>query len=208
VDTDALGRRILTFAHVMRARPKVFPVKVTVGGVPAEILYAGNLGVLSVNFRVPLNAPVGDAVPVVLTAGNSRNPDGVTMAIQSRDRAVLVINPEAGVREKFRQILAGAGYAVFAAADSREASALAGDHRIDLVIADLATSDRARSALLDSMRGARPLLKTAVLMADVRPVNLRAADLLGAQAVLTMPLQSETVVKKVRDLLTEQPARY
>lgn len=50
------------------------PLAVTVGGIPAEIVYAGAAphtvaGLLQVNFRVPPNAPVGQAVPIVLTVG-------------------------------------------------------------------------------------------------------------------------------------------
>ena len=187
---------------------KVFPVKVTVGGVPAEITYAGNLGVFSVNFRVPLNAPVGSAIPVVLTAGDYSSSPEVTMAVQSQDRAVLVIAQEAAMRAKLSQILEAAGYAVFAAADTQAASALAGAHRIDLVISELAQNEGPTLALLDSMRQEHPLLRTAVIAEDVRPAGLRTADLLGAQAVLTKPLQSGTVVSKVRELLKEQPARY
>jgi uncharacterized protein (TIGR03437 family) len=42
-------------------------VGVNVGGVPAEVIYAHNLGMLVVNFRVPESGPVGDAIPLVLT---------------------------------------------------------------------------------------------------------------------------------------------
>src|SRR5437764_174316 len=53
------------------ALPKpLLPVSVTVGGVPAEVVYAGEAadqvaGSLQVNFRIPRNAPVGEAVPLV-----------------------------------------------------------------------------------------------------------------------------------------------
>jgi uncharacterized protein (TIGR03437 family) len=39
-------------------------------------------GELQVNFRVPSNSPVGNAIPIVLTVGTARSPDGVTMAIK------------------------------------------------------------------------------------------------------------------------------
>jgi uncharacterized protein (TIGR03437 family) len=47
------------------------PLSVTVGGVPAEVVFAGNpwlVGVTQVNFAVPANAPMG-AQPVVVTVG-------------------------------------------------------------------------------------------------------------------------------------------
>ena len=65
----------------------VLQVTLTVGGIGAEIVYAGEApasvaGELQVNFRIPANAPVGNAVPIVLTIGTARSPDGVTMAIK------------------------------------------------------------------------------------------------------------------------------
>jgi uncharacterized protein (TIGR03437 family) len=195
-------------APVLKGSEQIFPIKVTVGGVSAEVTYAGNLGVLSVNFRVPLNAPVGSAVPIVLTAGSYSSSPDVTMAVQSQARAILVIEHEAAVRARLSQILEAAGYEVFAAADTRAASPLAGDHRVDLVISGIEQNEGQTLALLDSMRQEHPLLRTAVITKDVRPAHLKAADLLGAQAVLTNPLQSDTVVSKIRELLKEQPARY
>jgi uncharacterized protein (TIGR03437 family) len=74
--------------------PKL-PVQVTVGGEPAGIIYAGEAphmakGSLQVNFRVPANAPLGDAVPVVLTVGSSRSRDGVTMAVRRSSQAPVM----------------------------------------------------------------------------------------------------------------------
>jgi uncharacterized protein (TIGR03437 family) len=61
-------------------------VTVTINGVPAEILYAGNApglvqGVIQVNLRLPANTPSG-AIPVILRVGqNSSNPN-VTVWVQ------------------------------------------------------------------------------------------------------------------------------
>jgi uncharacterized protein (TIGR03437 family) len=65
----------------------VLPVSVWVGGLEAEVEYAGGApqlisGVLQVNFRVPAGAPVGPAVPVSLTVGAVTSPPGVSMAIR------------------------------------------------------------------------------------------------------------------------------
>jgi uncharacterized protein (TIGR03437 family) len=63
------------------------PVTVTIGGVGAEILYAGAApqyvaGLLQVNARVPATVTPGDAVPIVLTVGNASSRDGVTIAVR------------------------------------------------------------------------------------------------------------------------------
>jgi uncharacterized protein (TIGR03437 family) len=63
-------------------------VSVTVGGRSADVVYAGGApefvaGLLQVNARVPLDAPVGPAIPVVLTIGTANSQPGVTMAVSA-----------------------------------------------------------------------------------------------------------------------------
>ena len=65
----------------------VRPVQVTVGGVTADVLYAGSApgqvaGLMQVNVRVPEIVEPGAAVPVVLTVGSTTSPAGVTVAIR------------------------------------------------------------------------------------------------------------------------------
>lgn len=61
-------------------------VAVQIGGMDAQVLYAGDApglisGVLQVNVLVPLGAPSGPAVPIVLTIGPAEGPAGVTLAL-------------------------------------------------------------------------------------------------------------------------------
>ena len=62
------------------------PVSVTIGGIAAEILYAGaapyTAGQFQVNARVPLDVSVGPAVPISLTVGDATSRPGVTLAVQ------------------------------------------------------------------------------------------------------------------------------
>ena len=72
-------------ANGVYPKPKL-PVTATIGGVPAEILYAGAAptlvaGVLQINVRVPGGIPPGPA-PVNVTIGNLGTPSGVTVAIR------------------------------------------------------------------------------------------------------------------------------
>ena len=62
-------------------------VTVTIGGVGAEVVYAGAApqyvaGLLQVNARVPAAVTPGDAVPLVLTVGSASSRDGVTVAVR------------------------------------------------------------------------------------------------------------------------------
>jgi len=64
------------------------PVAATVGDLPASVLYAGSApglvtGALQVNIRIPDCAPLGDAVPVVLSIEGVRSQPGITIALRS-----------------------------------------------------------------------------------------------------------------------------
>ena len=188
-------------------------VRVTVGGRPAEIQYAGAAphavaGLLQVNFRVPADAPTGDAVPLVLTVGEGRSPDGVTMAVRSAVQRVLVAEPDARVRGWLKRVLAGAGYDVVVARNGRAAVARARERPIDLVIFSLAIPEAERMDAMQAMLAVRPQPKVVATAGALGPRTLRAADLLGAQAVLRKPLSSKTVVQRVRELLRSRPTPY
>ena len=65
----------------------LLPVSITIGGVPAEIQYAGGAptlvaGVFQINAVVPSNVPSGRSIPVVLTIGEASSQEGITMAIR------------------------------------------------------------------------------------------------------------------------------
>jgi CheY-like chemotaxis protein len=186
-------------------------VKVTVGGEPAEIIYAGAAphtvsGLLQVNFRVPANATLGDAVPIVLTVGDSHSPDGVTMAVRSAVQRVLVIDPDSSVRNWFRKVLTQAGYDVLAAQSGPEALAEASGHPVDLVISSLTILDGER--VTTALRAERPQLKIIATAGGLDAATLRSADLLGAQAIFAKPVTSSLVLRRVRELLRSHPVPY
>ena len=64
----------------------VLPVSLTVAGIPANILFAGQapgfVGVMQINAQVPSGfVPSGD-LAVVLTVGPYQSPAGVTIAVE------------------------------------------------------------------------------------------------------------------------------
>jgi uncharacterized protein (TIGR03437 family) len=58
---------------------------VTIGNVPAQVLWSGlapgSVGLYQVNVAVPANAPIGDAIPVILSIGGATS-NTVSMAVQ------------------------------------------------------------------------------------------------------------------------------
>lgn len=70
----------------LTARP-ILPVTVRIGNVSAPVTYAGSApglvaGLIQINARIAANAPLGDAVPVVVTIGGVQSQPGVTMVIR------------------------------------------------------------------------------------------------------------------------------
>jgi uncharacterized protein (TIGR03437 family) len=74
---------------VMGALPVLtLPVEVFIGGVQAEIMYAGPApqmvaGVMQVNARIPAGIAAGPAVALALRVGNADSQAGVTVAVSS-----------------------------------------------------------------------------------------------------------------------------
>ena len=65
----------------------LLPISVWIGGMNASVLYAGAApggvaGLLQVNCIVPLTAPTGLSVPIVLVVGTASSQAGVTIAIR------------------------------------------------------------------------------------------------------------------------------
>jgi uncharacterized protein (TIGR03437 family) len=63
------------------------PVGITVGGVEAEVMYAGAApslieGIVQVSARIPANAPVGPSVEICLVVGKISSPAGVTLVVR------------------------------------------------------------------------------------------------------------------------------
>jgi uncharacterized protein (TIGR03437 family) len=181
----AMPGSIATLFATGEGRP-AWSVTVTVGNVPAEVLYANNLGMLVVNFRVPVNAPTGDSVPLTLTVGDFRNIEGVTMAIRPTSHRVLIIGSDP-VLGPLTEILKRSGYEIVTTRDPQ----------FDLVIADLATP----LATIEAIRTTHAHIKIAIAADDATPTLLKDADILGASAVLTSSLSEETILQRVAALL-------
>ena len=65
----------------------VAAVSATVGGVPADVDYAGSApgmvaGIAQVNVRIPANAQSGSSIRIVISMEASSTQSGVTLAIQ------------------------------------------------------------------------------------------------------------------------------
>ena len=63
------------------------PVTASIGGVAAQVVYAGEApyftsGLQQINILIPENAPAGNAVPIQLVVGGVSTQSGVTVVIE------------------------------------------------------------------------------------------------------------------------------
>lgn len=82
--TDPPGEDGQTASEILAY--SALPVLVQIGGMQAEVLYAGGApgliaGVLQINCRVPEGVTPGMSAPVVITVGGIDSPAGVTVAV-------------------------------------------------------------------------------------------------------------------------------
>lgn len=65
----------------------VLPVRVTIGGIDAQVSYAGTAptsveGLFQINAIVPQRTIPGDAIPVRMTIGSTESQPGVTVTVR------------------------------------------------------------------------------------------------------------------------------
>jgi CheY-like chemotaxis protein len=180
-----------------------------VGGIPAELEFVAAAphavaGLLQLNFRVPWNAPAGDAVPLVLTVGNASSSAIATMAVRpARDR-VMVAARDGRSRTQMTAALRQAGYRVFAAGSADEALEVGRSQVLDLMVVDVPEGER----LVEAMRTAQPRLKVVAVVDSMGAEALRAADLMGSQAVVARPVTTALLIARVRRLIRRRTPMY
>ena len=129
------------------------------------------------------------------------------MALRSPRQRVLVVDGNAAIRASLARILGGAGYQVFTATEFEEAEGRI-SQRPDVLILDLEGHREKARDMIGKLRAARPEMRILALASDLNQQSLKEADLLGAQSVLTKPLNVSTVLSGVRTLLRKRPAVY
>ena len=107
-------------------------------------------------------------------------------------------------RDWLRKVLSDAGYDVLTAGSSQEALARASGQSLDMVISSVTMPLETMAAL----RAKRPRLKIVATAGALDAPTLRSADVLGAQAILTKPMTSAVVLRRVRELLRSRPVPY
>lgn len=118
-----------------------------------------------------------------------------------RSARILVVEDDPEIRAVISEFLATEGYHLHAATSAREAFHALEGHVIDLVLTDLVMPDDEGIAMIREIRRRFPTVKT-VAMSGARFVPfLRAAELLGAHATLSKPINSSLLRLTLRQVL-------
>jgi CheY-like chemotaxis protein len=111
------------------------------------------------------------------------------------------VDDDPDVREVIRGFLSPEGYEHHAAASACEAFRLLEGHAIDLVLTDLVMPDDEGIAMIREIRRRFPGVRTVAMSGARFGPFLRAAELLGANATLSKPLNSSLLRLTVQQVL-------
>lgn len=120
----------------------------------------------------------------------------------SRSIAILVVDDEPGVRAFLRQALEQAGYRVLEAADGGEALACCRRERVHLILMDLVMPEKEGLETIQELRRNFPQIRVIAMSgAPGGPIYLEAARHLGADNVLSKPIDADNLLQLVRRLV-------
>ena len=125
---------------------------------------------------------------------------GGLLSTSSAIRRILVVDDDPSLRNLLAQTLEGAGFQAFTAEDGREARMQIEEHRIDLVITDLAMPGEEGMELIRALKKEQPDVKIVAMSGAFGTDVLRAARALGAHISLVKPLSKETILQSIDQL--------
>lgn len=118
-----------------------------------------------------------------------------------RPARILVVEDDPEIRGVISEFLAPEGYDLHAATSAREAFRALEGHVIDLVLTDLVMPDDEGIAMIREIRRRFPTVKTVAMSGARFGPFLRVAELLGANATLSKPLNSSLLRLTLRQVL-------
>lgn len=118
--------------------------------------------------------------------------------------AVLIIDDESDFRALAREVLEGAGYDVYEAADGEEGVKTVKDQSIDLVVTDIYMPRKGGAETILEIRKVRPDVKVIAVSGGGMfspEASLKSAKIHGADRVLAKPVQFDRLVSLVDEIL-------
>jgi hypothetical protein len=143
-------------------------------------------------------------------AAEAAEPVADTLSPAARPRAgvqtVLVVEDEDGLRELAKRLLQRLGYTVLIAADASEASRLFEKNpTIDVLLTDVVMPGASGPELTSQLIKRRPALKVIYMSGYTEDAIVHHGVLKAGIAFLHKPFTSETLGRKIRDVLDTPP---
>lgn len=114
---------------------------------------------------------------------------------------ILVVDDDPDVRGVIGEFLAPEGYEIRMAGSASESFRILEREAIDLVLTDLVMPDGEGIAMIQEIRRRFPTVRTLAMSGARFGPSLRAAELLGADATLSKPLNSSLLRLTVQQVL-------
>ncbi|MCX6622633.1 MAG: response regulator, partial [Acidobacteria bacterium] len=114
---------------------------------------------------------------------------------------ILVVDDEGSVRLFLRLVLERAGYRVAEAADGRQAMNEARRRKVDLLLTDIVMPEQEGFETIGNFRREMPEVKIIAMSGRFDSNYLRLAEMLGAHAVISKPIDVELLLVRITEVL-------
>ncbi len=125
----------------------------------------------------------------------------VVLAAAVRQKTILILDDEAGVRDLFHEALQEAGYLTVRCANGRDAVRHLQDQPVDLLLTDLVMPDQEGIETIRQARRDFPHLKILAISGYAGGDYLKLARALGADETLAKPVQLTELSECVRSMI-------
>lgn len=123
------------------------------------------------------------------------------MSESVKQRHILVVDDDAGVREVIRAMLESAGFSVSLAVNGREAVSMLESSTYDLILTDLVMPEQEGISTIKEIRQKYPDVKVIAMSGAFGGDYLRIAGYLGAHGTLAKPIRLESMLKTIEEVL-------
>ena len=120
---------------------------------------------------------------------------------QAVKQKVLIVDDDASVRESLRKVLAGVGYEVALAADSREAAEQFEGGRVDVVLLDIGLPVRNGWGAFERITNEAPVLPIIIIAGQANQHDMAVAA--GVGALMEKPPDVTELLNTIQELLVE-----
>jgi two-component system, NtrC family, nitrogen regulation response regulator NtrX len=132
------------------------------------------------------------------------NPAGTTHEVQREDRNLLLVDDDPAILEFLSSVLADHGFKIRTAADAAACLECVHQHPINLVITDLVLRGPDDGlAIIRALKLSHPLLPVILMSGAPQGGFADAAKRFGAWAILRKPLDLDTLLSLVEQLLSQ-----